>query len=64
MSDELVHGTFDVFQRLFAQDDACNSWYELSSFNGFEEIEGEEMLSWKDRGYITVFDLMQVTLCA
>lgn len=60
MNDELAHGTFDVFQRLFAQEDACNSWYELCSFNRFENIEGDEMLSWNDKGYVTVLDLMQV----
>lgn len=60
MDDELRHGTFDLFHRFFSTEDACHSWYELSCFNRFEESDGDDMLSWKDKGYATIFDLLQV----
>lgn len=60
MDDELRHGTFDLFHRFFSTEDACHSWYELSCFNRFEECVGDDLLSWKDKGYVTVFDLLQV----
>lgn len=49
-----------MFHRLFATEDASNSWYDLSSYSHFEPCEGDEMLSWKDKGFATVLDLLQV----
>lgn len=60
VDDELAHGTYDLFHRFFSSEDACDSWYEVSCFNRFEECDGDDLLSWKDKGYITVVDLLQV----
>lgn len=60
MNTELANGMFDLLHRLFLTEDARRSWYELSCFNRFEECEGDDLLSWKDKGYVTVLDLLQV----
>lgn len=43
---------------------ACDSWYEAScrGYHEYWECPGEQFLHWKDKGYRTVFDLLQVTI--
>lgn len=62
LDDDLAYETFDLFHRLISSNDACDSWYELSCADQFEECDGEELLSWKSKGYVTVFDLLQVSV--
>lgn len=41
--------------------DGADSWYETSTdSHEYEECEGDRLLNWKDKGYTTVFDLLQV----
>lgn len=43
---------------------ACDLWYDVSCGNYLEywECPGNMMLNWKDKGYRTVFELLQVSL--
>lgn len=52
----------DWFHRMQNSIDASHSWYETSchSLPEYWECDGNKLLSWKDHGYITVFDLLQV----
>lgn len=67
--DEFKDVDFDVrrevldwFQRMQNTVDAADSWFETScqSIGEYWECEGIYLLNWKDRGYITLFDLLQV----
>lgn len=42
---------------------ACDSWYEVSCRDYIEywDCPGDLLLDWKDKGYKTVFDLLQVS---
>lgn len=61
ISAELARECYDMFQKSFNAIDGANSWYETSS-NGheYEKCEGEQNLGWKDKGYVTLFGLLQV----
>lgn len=61
IDSELAHENFELFQKVVNSIDGCSSWYELSSStHEYEECEGDRALNWKDKGYITLFDLLQV----
>lgn len=41
--------------------DGANSWYDTScNTHEYENCDGDFNLNWKDKGYVTVFDLLQV----
>lgn len=48
--------------RMINTDTVAYSWYDSSSREYFEDCEGDEMLGWKDKGYGTVLELLQVFL--
>lgn len=52
---------FHQFRNMYV---ACDSWYEASCRDYIEywDCSGDLLLDWKDRGYATVFDLLQVSL--
>lgn len=52
---------FHQYQNMYV---ACDSWYKASMRNSLEywECAGDLLLNWKDRGYRTVLDLLQVGL--
>lgn len=60
IDDDLAQEFFDFLHRIVCAEDASNSWYETSSNYRFELCEGDETLNWKDKGYKTIFDLLQV----
>lgn len=57
---DLAHETFDLIHRLVCTEDGTNSWYETSCRARFEWCDGNETLGWKDKGFVTVLDLLQV----
>lgn len=58
---ELAHQSLEAFQKYIKSVDASDSWYNTScNTHGYEECEGDPSLDWKDKGYVTVFDLLQV----
>lgn len=50
---------FHQYQNMYV---ACDSWYKASMRNSLEywECAGDLLLNWKDKGYRTVLDLLQV----
>lgn len=61
VSPELAHEIFELFGRAVNALEGVNSWFELSTNpHEYEVCEGNFNLNWKDKGYITVFDLLQV----
>lgn len=58
---ELQYQALDHFHRSTCIDEACDNWYEVSNrrSSDYEETPGEYLLNWKQRGYVTVFDLLQ-----
>lgn len=61
VSHELAQECFDMFHKAMNSIDGANSWYETScDDHEYEECEGDQTLHWKDKGYVTVFDLLQV----
>ncbi|XP_031616985.1 spermine oxidase-like [Contarinia nasturtii] len=60
ISPELAHQFYDLFHELANSLDGANSWYETScNSHEYEDCEGDRTLNWKDKGYVTVFDLLQ-----
>ncbi|XP_031636092.1 spermine oxidase-like [Contarinia nasturtii] len=57
----LQHEAFDWFHRMRTSWIACDLWYDVSCGNYLEycECPGNMMLNWKEKGYRTVFDLLQ-----
>lgn len=51
----------DWFHRMQNTIDASHSWYDTSchSLTEYWECDGNHVLNWKNRGFITVFDLLQ-----
>lgn len=62
VDEELAHEVFDVMHRMINTDTVAYSWYDSSCREYFEDCEGDEMLGWKDKGYGTVLELLQVFL--
>lgn len=67
--DELNEISFDVrqevldwFERMQNMIDASDSWFDTScrKLGEYWECEGNHVLNWKNRGFITLFDLLQV----
>lgn len=52
----------DNFHKLENSVDGCDSWFEASCAGNtnYWECEGDQTLTWKDKGYVTVFDLLTV----
>lgn len=63
IDSNLQHEAFDWFHRMRTSWIACDLWYDVSCGNYLEywECPGNMMLNWKDKGYRTVFDLLQVS---
>lgn len=61
IDSELAHEYFNYFHIMANNLDAADSWYETScNSHDYEDCEGDRLLNWKDKGFITVFDLLQV----
>lgn len=60
VDSELAQQTFDLLHGLICTEDASDSWYETSCHNRFEWSDGDWILGWKDKGFVTVLDLLQV----
>lgn len=61
--DPLLAKQFIEFFHKFENSyEASESWYETSakSLPQYWRCEGDQLLNWKDKGYKTVFDLLQV----
>lgn len=52
----------DWFHRMQNLYDGSHSWYDTScrSLTEYWHCDGCQLLNWKESGYITVFDLLQV----
>ncbi|XP_037036759.1 spermine oxidase-like [Bradysia coprophila] len=61
VDDELKHQAFEYYHGSQRTNDGCDNWYELScrSSNDWEDSPGDYLLNWKDKGFVTVFDLLQ-----
>lgn len=61
---ELQRQAHDFYHRMENSIVASDSWYETSckNYNQYWYCEGDNLLNWKGKGYITVFDLLQVLL--
>lgn len=63
IDSELAHECYEYFHKFMNFLDGSDSWYETScDMHGYVTCEGDRLLDWKDRGYATVFDLLQVFL--
>lgn len=63
IKSEWAHEIFEAFHQAVNNLDGANSWYETScNDHDYENCEGDFHLNWKDKGYITVFDLLQVNV--
>lgn len=62
ISDEVKHMTFELYHGFQNVLDASDDWYQTSCASSSEywECKGNQMLTWKDKGYKTVLDLLQV----
>lgn len=57
----MAHEFFDFFHKLTNSIDGADSWYETScNVHEYESCDGDFTMNWKDKGYVTVFDLLQV----
>lgn len=50
----------NIFEFLENSLEGTETWFHAAAISPFEESEGDLMLGWKDTGYVTVFDLLQV----
>lgn len=59
---DVQHEVYDWFHRMQNTIDASHSWYDTSchSLTEYWECDGNHVLNWKNRGFVTVFDLLQV----
>lgn len=48
--------------RQINSDNSVGSWYQSSTNDPFAQCEGDELLGWKDKGYGTVLELLQVVI--
>lgn len=64
MTPELRRQAYDWIHRMENTFEASESWFETScsSLPQYWVCDGNQLLNWKDRGYVTVFDLLQVNL--
>lgn len=62
VDQELAHEVYDVMHRQINADNAVGSWYQSSANDPFAHCEGDELLGWKDKGYGTVLELLQVVI--
>lgn len=62
VNDELRRQFVDFFHKFENSIEASESWYDTScaSLLQYWVCEGDPLLNWKDKGYVTVFDLLQV----
>lgn len=63
VTPELARLAHDWFHRMENTLEASDSWYDTSC-RGLLEYHlcpGDHLLNWKDKGYVTVFDLLQVS---
>lgn len=60
---DVQNEVLDWFHRMQNLIDASHSWYETScrSLTEYWECDGNRLLNWKDHGYVTLFDLLQVS---
>lgn len=58
---EWAHEFYDFHHKAMNSLDGAQSWYETSCHpHDYEECEGDQTLNWKEKGYATVFELLQV----
>lgn len=63
LTPELAFERYTLFQKVVNSNDGSNSCYELSTnSHEYEECNGDLAMNWKDKGFVTVFDLLQVCL--
>lgn len=61
MCPETAYQFLDFFHRYENSIEASDSWFETSArgYLDYWDCEGDRLLNWKDRGYKTVFTLLQ-----
>lgn len=63
VSPELANQFLDLSNKVVNEEDGAKSWYEISSdTHDYEECAGNHTMNWKDKGFVTLFDLLQVSL--
>lgn len=63
IDEELSKQFFNFIHKYENSHEASDSWYDTScqGHTQYWICEGDPLLNWKDQGYRTVFDLLQVT---
>lgn len=57
---ELAHECYEFFHKRVNLMEGTNSWYDSSCDpHEYEGCEGDPFLNWKDKGYVTIFELLQ-----
>lgn len=58
---DLRRQSFDFYHRFENSIEASDSWYETScgAFSEYWHCPGDHLLNWKDKGYVTVLNLLQ-----
>lgn len=58
----LQHQAFEWFEKFVNMYTASNTWYDVScrSSVNYAECPGDAHLNWKEKGFRTVLDLLQV----
>lgn len=62
IDETLQRQTLAWFEKFVNMYTACDTWYEVScrTHENFLPCSGDAHLNWKDKGYRTVLDLLQV----
>lgn len=65
VSPEWARLAHDWIHRMENTIEASDSWYDTSCRDLLEYhlCDGNHLLNWKDKGYVTVFDLLMVSVC-
>lgn len=61
INPEWTREIIESFHKSVNNIDGANSWYDTScDEHEYETCEGDQNLNWKDKGSVTVFNLLQV----
>lgn len=63
ITPELKRQAYDWIHRMQNSYEGSESWFETScsSLPEYQVCDGNQLNNWKDKGYVTVFDLLQVS---
>lgn len=64
IDESLQWQAFEWFEKFVNMYTACDTWFEVScqNYGSFIPCPGDAHLNWKEKGYRTVLDLLQVLI--